>query len=456
MKGSRGFTIVGPLLNPCDSGNVEFIKDGALACDDAGVITFVGHARGLPPPLASSRKVEATGVICPPFRDEHIHIPQHPIRGHFLDGVSAGSEHGRLIEGLNRNIFPAEARCADLACAQTCVEAFMRDTLSQGVVGGSAYMTVHEAATHVALERLGDGWSVGLVLMEMNCPDYLRVDPAKVEDQMRALIERFGRRYIVTDRFAVVVGSDLRRRAARLAWDNNLRTQTHLNEQLAEKRLVEEVLYPDCESYTEVYHRNGLLDARCLAAHCIHMTPRELELLARRQATVAHCPTSNTLLGSGIMPLDRVVGHEIRYRICTDVGASPTTSMLAEMAQFLKVHAGRSKLATPSEALYRAADDGFVEGTPMSFIEVEPFADYAANADDAILTGLLGITEADLHDPARREAYDALETIRLESGPTLDLLDRDIRSTADRLENRVMSVTLNGEEVFRRSGNTPI
>ena len=453
MSESRAQVIVGPLLNP-RPGGVDFMKDGAIACDDAGVITFVGPARHLPRRTTAIRI--ASGIVCPPFADEHTHIPQHPIRGHFLDGVEADPELGRLLAGLNRNVFPAEAQCGDAAYAKACVDAFARDTLANGVVGGSAYMTVHEVATHVALERLGERWCVGLVLMEMNCPEYLRVDGAKAEEQMRALIERFGRRFVVTDRFAVAVGSDLRRRAARLAADHRLFTQTHLNEQLAEKQLVEQVLYPRHDSYTDVYLRDGLFDSFCTVAHCVHATAAELETLAEREATVAHCPTSNTLLGSGIMRLDDLVSSGIDYAICTDVGASPTTSMLAEMAQFLKVHAGRSRRATPTEALWRATADWFEEGRQMSFIEVEPLGQYADDADDAVLTGLLGMTEADLHDPARREAMDALATGHLGGGPLLDRLERDVRDTAARLEHRVISVTLDGEEVFRRSDATAV
>src|SRR6185369_13804641 len=124
--------------------------------------------------------------------------------------------------------------------------------------------------------------------------------------------------------------------------------------QLAEKNFVEKTLYPECESYTEVYRRDGLLDGRAILAHCIHMTPRELDLVSTSRSVIAHCPTSNTLLGSGIMAMDEIFSRGIDYAICTDVGASPTTSILAEMAQFLKVHAGRSARATPAEALYRA------------------------------------------------------------------------------------------------------
>ena len=74
---------------------------------------------------------------------------------------------------------------------------------------------------------------------------------------VRDLFERFGRRVIVTDRFAVAVDSPLRRRAVRIAHELGLRMQTHLNEQVREKRFVEETLYPDAGSYANVYERDG-------------------------------------------------------------------------------------------------------------------------------------------------------------------------------------------------------
>jgi hypothetical protein len=136
--------------------------------------------------------------------------------------------------------------------------------------------------------------------------------------------------------------------------------------------------------------------------------------------------------------------------------------MLAEMAQFLKVHAGRSRLATPSEALYRSTFaparvlglsdrlGTFEVGRPMSFIEVESFTRDATSADDAILHGLLGLTDADLSSPPLRQALDELQAVRLDCGPHLDVLEQDIRQTAKRLENRVVHVTLEGTVLYNR------
>jgi guanine deaminase len=458
--------ILGPVLNPRPDGLVDFIAEGALACDDRGIITYAGPAASLPGSLASSRRQRrTTNLIVPPFLDAHVHVPQHPIRGHFMDGVANHPPEGRLIAGLNRNVFPAEARCAEPRYAEHVVDEFARDTLAHGVVGGSAYMTVHPAATRVALERLGPFWSGGLVLMEMNCPPYLRIDRGQVNDALaEELAARFGRRFVMTDRFAVAVGSDLRRWASRCARELGLRTQTHLNEQRREKALVEQTLYPSYASYTDVYWRDGLLDSRAILAHCVHMRPQEWEIVARTRSAVAHCPTSNALLGSGIMPLDEVLERGIDYAICTDMGASPTTSLLAEMAQFLKVHAGRSRRATPQEALYRATLaparilglDGqlgsFAVGKPLSLVEVAcGDGETYTSADDAILSGLLGLSQRQLDfcaDPASPygRAKDQLAEGRIDGGPALDLLERDVRETVARLEDKVVRVTLAGQE----------
>jgi guanine deaminase len=471
----RAQVIFAPILNPrTNSGGgsvVDFHRDGAIACDEDGIITFVGAEKDLAPSLATSRNARrSTGIITPPFLDAHTHIPQHPIRGRFLDGITEHPPEGRLLAGLNKNVFPAEARCADENYAERVAIDFARDALAQGVVGGAAYASIHMVATHLALQKLYPLWRVGLVLMEMNCPENLRLDIQQAERDMRYIAESFGERTIVTDRFAVAVGSDMRRMASKLAERFGLRTQTHLNEQLREKAYVEKYLYPKAGSYTEVYLHDGLLDPRdgaggAILAHCIHNTEAELAIIARQSAAVAHCPTSNTLLCSGVMPLDQIADAGIPYAICTDVGASPTMSMLAEMAQYLKVHAGRSKRATPSEALYRATLApaeilGLTEwlgtleiGRRMSLIEIEPLNELpvSCTADEAILTGLLGMSEADLNDPDRRLAMDALAKVELDAGPALDAVERDLRATATRLENRVISVTLDGWQAWRRT-----
>jgi guanine deaminase len=391
----------GPLLIPQDNGSLFFHKDGALAATADGTLQFAGDFNQLQKSMSDVVQItysnpaqaenmlggvpvrRTDGMMIPPLLDIHIHIPQHPIRGRFCEGVPDDAPQGKLLAGLQRNVFPTEAQCHNTDHAEHVVRRFLADTLSHGVVGGAAYMTPSVTATEVALSILPESWRVGLVLMNQNCPENLRTDETNLEKDVERLAKKFGRRLIITDRFAVAVGSPLRRQACELAKRFGLRTQTHLNEQLAEKDFVERVLYPRSASYTDVYLKDGLLDHQCIVAHCIQMTDDEWSILRDTGAVIAHCPTSNLLLGSGVMSLDEVLNRKIRFAIATDVGASPTVSMIAEMSRFVQVHANRSDRATFAEALFRAtrapadilgltSQFGRLEaGQPMSFIEAE-------------------------------------------------------------------------------------
>lgn len=458
----------GPVLNPGVTSGVDYWPDGVLVGDDRGRLVAAGPWPELAARfgLADAEVPRSLGIILPPLLDAHIHIPQHPIRGRFSEGIGPNPPEGRLLASLERNVFPAEGRCEGPAHARHVLADFAADTLANGVIGGAAYMTVHARATRLALEHLPDAWSVGLVLMNRHCPEYLRTDEPALADDGDDLARGFGRRLIVTDRFAVSVDSPLRQAGVALARRHGLRMQTHLNEQRSEKRLIEETLYPDAGSYTNVYARDGLLACEPILAHCIQMRPEELDLVAATDASIAHCPVSNTLLGSGVMPLDAIRAAGIPFALCTDVGASPTTSLFCEMAQFLKVHAGRSATATPEEALRLvttapAAILGlgdrlgrFAPGMEWSFIEVAwPGSAPPATARDAILTGLIRMTEAELaawHDPQcpLRLAADRLRDTGLDAGPDLAALEADVRATVGRVERQVRRVTRAGRVVW--------
>jgi cytosine/adenosine deaminase-related metal-dependent hydrolase len=89
---------------------------------------------------------------------------------------------------------------------------------------------------------------------------------------------------------------------------------------------------PPGESGIRLLARNGLLDRRIVAAHCVRVDDEEIELLARHDVAVAHCPRSNALLGCGIAPLAELRAAGIRVGLGTDSPAStPSFDMFAEL-----------------------------------------------------------------------------------------------------------------------------
>ena len=98
-----------------------------------------------------------------------------------------------------------------------------------------------------------------------------------------------------------------------------------------------------------------------MLAHNVHATDAELELLAARGTAVAHCPTSNSALGSGLFPLARHVGHGVGVALGSDVGAGTGFSMFKEglQAYFMQRLLGPDGFPlTPAHLLHLATAAG--------------------------------------------------------------------------------------------------
>ena len=101
-------------------------------------------------------------------------------------------------------------------------------------------------------------------------------------------------------------------------------------------------LFPECAHYVDTYHRFGLLGRRSVLAHNVHPTDAELDVLAATGASVAHCPSSNSALGSGLFPLRRHVERGVRVALGTDVGAG-TELLAAPRGPAGLLHAGAAR-----------------------------------------------------------------------------------------------------------------
>ena len=109
--------------------------------------------------------------------------------------------------------------------------------------------------------------------------------------------------------------------------------QSHLSESPAEIARVRE-LFPEALDYTDVYDRAGLLGPRTLLAHGVHLGEREYQRLHDTFATVVHCPTANSFLGSGIFDRSMASRPErpVGIALGTDIGAGTGYSMLHTLA----------------------------------------------------------------------------------------------------------------------------
>src|SRR5262249_56341016 len=116
-------------------------------------------------------------------------------------------------------------------------------------------------------------------------------------------------RYAVTPRFSLSCTDELLASCARLHHDvDGSWFTSHLNENPVE---IEQVQRLTGRGYLDSYDRHGLVGPRSVFAHNVHPADRELKLLAASGAAIAHCPTSNAALGSGLFPFDRHLTYPV-------------------------------------------------------------------------------------------------------------------------------------------------
>ena len=337
---------------PKESGPfLECYEDGLLVVEDGRVVAL-GDAAGLLPQLGADTAVgEFPGkIIVPGFIDCHVHFPQ-------LDIIASYGE--QLLDWLDRYAYPAEAKFADRNHADEVAAAFLDELLRNGTTTALVFGTVHAHSADAIFEAAatrGMRLIAGKVLMDINCPDYLRDDPASAYADSKALIERWhgkGRLgYAITPRFALTSSVAQLTAAGRLASEHpEVWIHTHLAENEAE---VEQIArqFPESRSYLDVYDAHGLVRARSVFAHCLHVDEDDRGCMSTKGAAAAFCPTSNLFLGSGLFDLKAMRAAKVRCGLGTDVGGGTSLSMLRTANEAYKVLHLQGQALPATEALY--------------------------------------------------------------------------------------------------------
>lgn len=297
------------------------------------------------------------GVLLPGFVDGHIHFPQTRI---------VGSASGPLLPWLQRSTFPEEARFADRAHAEHVAAAFTASLAAAGTTLSMVYSSRHRTAADAvlhALDRRGLRAIVGPVWMDERAPDALQIAPEQSAEDLCALAERWhghddGRLEVgVIPRFAITSSKRGMRLAGDLARERGLWVTTHLAENTDECEAVESL---HGGRYLDVYVDAGLVHARSVFAHCIHLSQAEWDRFAEAGAIVAHCPDSNAFLGSGHMPIDDVERRNIPMVIGTDVAAGRSFRVPRILSSAYDNALARGVQVSPSQLLWWGTRSGAV------------------------------------------------------------------------------------------------
>ncbi|NXV97939.1 GUAD deaminase, partial [Calonectris borealis] len=263
------------------------------------------------------RELSSHEFFMPGMVDTHIHAPQYSFTGTRVDLP--------LLQWLTTYTFPTEAKYKDSDFAEEVYTRVVRRTLKNGTTTACYFATIYTDTSLLLAEiidKFGQRAFVGKVCMDMNdsVPQYKEITADSVQETERV-------QPVITPRFGPSCTEDLLCALGDLAQARDLHVQSHISENEEELKLVEN-MFPAYQNYTELYDKNKLLTSKTVMAHACYLSEEELKLFSLRGAAISHCPNSNFSLRSGVLNVQKVLKHNVKLGLGTDVAGGYSASML--------------------------------------------------------------------------------------------------------------------------------
>jgi len=329
------------------------IEDGAVAVGGARILA-VGKRQQIQARFRSRRHLERPeSLLAPGLINAHTHAPMALLRG-LADDV-------RLAEWLERYIFPAEARNVNADFVRwgtrlACLEMMLSGTTT------FAEMYYFEDVIAEATREAGLRAVLGETIIGFPAPDF------DSPDRALEFTERFIRRFrddpLITPAVAPHAHYTASERIMRAARALANRYQVPLMTHLAETRPVhDETLARWGLSPVRLLESWGVFQGRTLVAHAVWVDEDDLAILKRRGVGIAHCPSSNSKLASGVAPVPRMLALDLAVGLGTDgpAGSNNDFNLFEEMdlaAKLHKVTTGDPQALTARQAVEMATVRG--------------------------------------------------------------------------------------------------
>lgn len=359
-------------------------------------------------------------LIFPGMIDLHIHAPQYAFRGLGMDM--------ELLDWLESRAFPEEIKYRDLNYARSAYTVFVQNLKKSATTRACIFATLHRRATEILMDLMESSGLisyVGKVNMDRNSPDELcEASAEQSEQETRTWLREIDGTYqrtmpILTPRFIPSCSDDLLNRLKTVQKEYQLPIQSHLSENPSEQKWVES-LCPDAKFYGDAYDRYDLFgrSGKTIMAHCVYSTEDEVERMAENGVFVAHCPTSNLNLSSGIAPIRKYCEKGLKIGLGSDVAGGHTESIFNTIVDAIQVSKLYWRLVDPTckpmtfdEVFYLATKGGGeFFGKVGSFEEGYSFD--AVILNDAQSPDLL---QNSLHDRLERAVYQLMDRTSIEA-----------------------------------------
>ena len=330
------------ILYTKERSRFEVLENGYVAVDEDGCV--IGVATDLASLDCQDAEVIDFGdrLLIPAMNDLHVHAPQYRNQGIAMDL--------ELLPWLQNYTFPEEMKYADTGYAERMYRRFVRDLWRFGTMRACVFATIHTESTRLLMrlfQEAGMGALVGKVAMNRNCPEALSESVEEMVRGYEQLIIDNGEliidkeeslvRPIITPRFIPTCTPEMLRACGELAAKYQLPVQSHLSENKDEIAWVQ-ALEPDSTCYGDAYDRYGLFgQTPTVMAHCVWTEGEELELMKRRGVMVAHCPTSNFNVASGMAPIRKFLDEGLRVGLGSDISGGHDLNIFRMMVYAIQV-----------------------------------------------------------------------------------------------------------------------
>jgi len=340
-----------------DDQSTQYLPDGVLIVED-GHIVSLGDANTTTLPDNCHLHDLSGKLLVPGFVDTHVHYPQ----------VEVIASHGtQLLDWLETYTFPAEQQFENKQTAQDTAHFFLDELIRNGTTTALVFATVHKTSVEAffdAAQTRNLRMICGKVMMDRNAPAALCDTAESSYSESQELINRWHDKdrlgYAVTPRFAPTSSDEQLRMAGKLLSENpGVHLHTHLSENTKECDWVAS-LFPNQQDYLSVYEHFGLVGKRSVFAHCIHLSHSEWNRLGKAQAAVAHCPTSNLFIGSGLFDMRAANKADVAVGLGTDIGGGDSFSLLRTVNEAYKIQQLQGHTLEPLQAFYMATLGGAV------------------------------------------------------------------------------------------------
>ncbi|HWB82876.1 MAG TPA: amidohydrolase family protein [Bryobacteraceae bacterium] len=372
------------------------IENGAVAIR-GGNILAVGRKVDIDARFQPKQRLDRpAAILAPGLIDTHTHAAMSLFRGI--------ADDRKLQDWLEHYIFPAEARNVSPDFVRWGTRLACLEMLLSGTTTFTDMYYFEDVVAEVA-RQAGMRGVLGETIIGFPVPD------AKTPAAALAFTERYLTRFrndpLVTPAVAphaLYTNSDQTLRAARaLANKYHVPLLIHLAET---KKENDDALAQRHMTATQVLDSLGVFNGRTLAAHCVWVNEADMAILKKRGVGVAHCPSSNMKLASGVAPVVRMLALGLAVGLGPDgpAGSNNDFNMFEEMdlaAKLQKVTTMNPQALPASEALAMAT----IGGARALGMEKEIGSLEAGKRADLIMVRLDRPNAVPLYDPISQMIY---------------------------------------------------